>query len=98
MFEGKTVAQHEESMKKQGFSTLAFRKSKGILRLPIHSRMKLTPENLAFAHRYYDLIRTWVLDNERHSRQLGPDAIRMQKSLDVFASQYDAISKSKAEL
>lgn len=51
--------------------------------------MTIDQRNLEFAHRYYGLLRAWVLHNERHRQMLGADAADIQTSLEEFIAQYD---------
>jgi len=55
--------------------------------------MSITQRNLAFAHRYYDLLRAWVQHNERHRHMLGEDAADIQTPLEEFIAQYDGTQR-----
>ena len=54
--------------------------------------MTISQTNLTFATRYYDLIRAWVLYNERHRKAIGKSAPDTQIALDEFVSQYNALN------
>ncbi len=55
--------------------------------------MTISQTNLTFATRYYDLIRAWVLHNERHRKAIGTSAPDIQITLEEFVSQYESVTE-----